>query len=133
MNDRHKFRVWHKKLKQFVNGEGIFAIDDIGILMESELYEGYMPVDQNDYVIDNCVGIKDKNNKLMYKNDIVKVIYSEYKYSLHIIKDFEPDYPAFDLHPPIADDCNSISAAIANYEIEVVGNIYQNPEIMEEK
>ena len=40
------------------------------------------------------------------------------------------DYPAFDLSCKI-DDCNELKFCLTEKEVVVIGNIYENPEIME--
>lgn len=76
-NDRFKFRVWDIENKCWV--EDIF-IDRHGNLykidwdFEREAYLHY-----NDYIVMQCTGLKDRDDKLIYKDDIVKYndMYSE--------------------------------------------------------
>ena len=39
-------------------------------------------------------------------------------------------YPAFDLNPHIDCDCNGLSYCMAEGEIEIIGNIYEHPELL---
>ena len=76
-----------------------------------------------------------KNGQEIYQYDIVKVHSCEYLTdSFHVVKWCgESGYPAFDLDPPLEDDCNSLASVFqsGNYEIEIIGNIFQNPELLD--
>ena len=82
-------------------------------------------------------GLIDKNRADIYEGDIVKVIDTDTgEESLHTVKYYAyDDYPAFDLSPALFEESNSFSgiACSMQYEIEVVGNIYENSELMEVK
>ena len=81
-------------------------------------------------------GLKDKNGKLIYEGDVIR--YAEYE-----IEEIEPeweyteivwggsfDYPAFDLKTH-SFDSNGLSEIFATgWTIEVIGNIYQNKELL---
>jgi hypothetical protein len=73
MNDRFKFRVWDKeKIVLHYNAE--CAYDYMGgtpPLMEDS-FGGVLC--NEDYVIEQCTGVKDKNGNLIYEGDVVKTV-----------------------------------------------------------
>ena len=133
MNDRFKFRVWNKEQNRFHHS---FSCDITasGTLVISQGIEGkkYI-VDDDDYVVQQCTGLKDKNGKLIYEGDIVADVntgcvatieYLPYTYSLMVHIRRMDDYIT------IEDICFTEAEGTP---FEVIGNIYENPELLEVK
>lgn len=124
MKDRLKFRCWDDIHREMID------------LQEQDVNPyNISDIPQNNLM--QCTGLKDKNGKLVYEGDIVRIFNTK--------ADFE------EIRPVIFKDCafqfnlpNSIVIDkplycwAINYlnhykhiEIEVIGNVHKNPELLE--
>ena len=81
------------------------------------------------------IGLKDKNNKEIFEGDIVKVIEEDGTEHIHFVEykaDKLEEYPGFDLYPEIDVEFNTLQFYVINRNIEVIGNIYENKELLKE-
>ncbi|WP_127341825.1 YopX family protein [Enterococcus faecalis] len=83
-------------------------------------------------------GLKDKNDVEIFEGDVVKVTDGENEEDSYIsvVKNYSNEgYPAFDIeYPPTYHyESNVLSAIMCNgfESIEVIGNIWDNPELLE--
>ena len=140
------FRVWDNQEKVYLSKKDI-AIDNLGNVF---VFEGR---DENDtdlwhvrilsdpdnerYVIEQTTGLTDKNDKAVYEGDIVEVKHSDWiEPTIHVVKWCgDEKYPAFNLRPELDETVNNLALAAQSdfFSIKVVGNIHENPELMEEK
>ena len=124
-----KYRVWSKKQKTYVykhpfNKPGDFYITQNGILF-SDYGNAITPeVKQEDFIIEQSTDIKDKNGKMIYVGDIVKMKFPYDKRCIGrfvVIKD--PNSPRIGLLDETkTDEIFNLYNHMSNY-YEVIGNI----------
>ena len=120
-----KFRVWDKDFKAF-RPKGTFTISDTGRVLLSEI-EYPLPIEE--VVIQQYIGLKDHKGQDIYEGDIVSYIWQDEEHSVaNEVGEvyFEDGIFYFDRANQFAtNDHNFIEPSI-----EVIGNIYQNPELL---
>ena len=135
MNDRFRFRAWDKKNKRMLYNIQD-AYDDGGVEDEkgnevvdcsADCFSYFFPYDNDKnegFIVEQCTGLKDKNGRLIYEGDIVFYGGVELWWVV-----FEEKYCSFEL---LRKDGNGLSMS-AHKEMTVVGNIHENPELLEEQ
>ena len=71
-NDRFKFRVWDKKNKRYMENYASCSINESGILHVHIFGQHYELGNTEDFEVEQCTGLKDKNGNLIYENDLIK-------------------------------------------------------------
>lgn len=147
MQDRFKFRIFDKEQKKIVTTPRHFnfgIVNGTVVLLEScptvaGFYNKRIAKEYDDVILMQCTGLKDKNNKLIYEGDIVSVKvetqdffgedeYYSKNYKGEII--FEKGEIAIDV---IDTTKHPISLYYHAKDCEIIGNIYENPELLENK
>jgi uncharacterized phage protein (TIGR01671 family) len=142
MNREIKFRAWHKvkNIMVYDNEDDTYGYWDgcrnsnvgmINTILNSQYYK--------EYKFMQYTGLKDKNKKKIYEGDIVKITEKE-KISKHkvipmkpIIADIEwsEEYLTYTLiTTSVKDAFESLTDYLDECDIEVIGNIYDNPELL---
>lgn len=133
MNDRFRFRVWDEESSEYLvwgyTPDYQLEID----LTNGKLVWQYVPddgeespreLDTKHLVIEQCTGLKDKNGKLIYEGDIVESYGEFWKCVFEMNHGYGIDSPGFVLK-------NNFGHAQPFRNIQVVGNIHKNPELLE--
>ena len=121
MKDRFKFRVWNSKTKRYIEPCSLVLCMDASLMTIEERSVG------DEYIIEQCTGLKDKNGKLIFEGDLVKMDDDKYK----VIWLDE----AFKYEPLSTIGVRGYLDVGAYYctDPEIIGNIHDNPELLEEK
>lgn len=114
MQDRFKFRCFYSDDKKMYYHD--FELSKIA--KEDEKFATIM----------QCTGLKDRNGKLIYEGDIVEILHSGGKKAVvywnekNVCFELRGEAVAYNAHITIRNDY-----------FEIIGNIYQNPELLEDK
>lgn len=121
MQDRFKFRAWDTEEDRYASDDDICY--DTGGACDN-VYD-LLKVDNQFYIYEQCTGLKDKNGKLIYEGDIVET----HDYTT------EHSQIVFDKGCYVLKSKDvAMYEHLSNYEkeCEVIGNIHENPELLEE-
>ena len=123
-----KFRAWHKEEK--IIGE-VLGIDILykEIFFSNEDVDCYEHTDFKDIELMQYTGLKDKNNKEIYEGDIVKL---RTNHGIGVVKNYD-EWGAFVVEYIKPRPLAVLGTNYYKEDIEVIGNIYENPELLGEK
>lgn len=154
MNDRFKFRAyWHNDVfnkwmvyenPELITGDGTCQVFDNGESGADEWRENV--------ILCQCTGLKDKNGKLIYEGDVVrfeetyecacftnikevlfKIVWSDYSFKAKQIKIIQGNKSyEFPLTLSKLLEIEPYTEHQTTINLEVIGNIYENPELLEE-
>lgn len=131
MQDRFKFRFWHKPTNKMFNCftfNPMFVFDNT---LNGVHSTPTSPAKYEDCILMQCTGLKDKNGKLIYEGDIVKFS-SIYGYGIFEIK-WSDELVSFGYEDKETDFCELGRLYQEAAYVEILGNIYENPEFLEDK
>jgi len=125
-----KFRAWDSAKKKFVEH---FFITDNGLICNMEKPTSdcklLIPIEKSELILMQSTGLKDRNGKEVFVGDIIKCTRG-CLHEVYIEKEYGGTY--FGGMPAVYLKDLREGYAWTEHE-EIIGNIYENPELLEEK
>ena len=142
-----RYRAWIKTEKTYVFSDDILSIDyeNEEIVTQQVYFENGLPDDRDIYCYDfddivlmQSTGLKDKNGKEIFEGDIVQTTrFLGRADEIGGFYEYEKDYVGVVkvLEGAWVIDTGSVAVRLWSEidEPEVLGNIYENPELLEDK
>ena len=122
-----KFRAWHKGKKIIGNVLGIDILHK-EIFFSNENVDCYEHVDFKNIELMQYTELKDKNNKEIYEGDIVKL---RANHGIGVVKYYD-EWGAFVVEYVKSKPLVVLGMSYYKEDIEVIGNIYENSELLGE-
>ena len=114
MEDRFLFRAWDKEIKSMVSDAEFFPFFTIGDINIDDKY-----------ILMQCTGIKDVKGNLIYEGDILKVVNGSIN-GIGLSDKWEVKW--------VGNGWNISQWSFdCTHSYEVIGNIYQNKELLEKQ
>lgn len=120
-----KFRAWHNELCRMMSISDMwFNVDSLGeIGLNDAVMNDYITVSPNEINLMQSTGLKDKNGKEIFEGDVVSIDTDEF--DLLFVKYESGIYWLMD-----DEECVEHLSDYYKY-VSIVGNIYENPELLE--
>lgn len=125
--DRFKFRVWFEErfIYKSLCDSNVYTEDDKCICQANNLPD--LPWEQ-------CTGLKDKNGKLIYENDIIDTPNGVYRVAVDDFGLWTAIYKGNPLKDVVewSDIVKNYAFNRENVEIVILGNVHENKELLDE-
>lgn len=120
----NKFRVWDKLEKRFIlpdkGYQGHYVLDLNGRFHNLQNGSG-----GDDYVVQQYIGVDDKNKNPIYEGDIVNFQYRD-EGLYHGVVDYDDMYAGYSVQKSLAFFGNMQITFHNSAELTVIGNIFEN-------
>ena len=142
MQDRLKFRVWHKKRKRMYevlhlhtetwsNGGEWVTAKGFNIITQQDIH---IQIEPKDGIIMQSTGLRDRDGKLIYEDDIIEftdnVTINGSK--THVAKvEHNKEFNAYMYHAECMGWYTINPSQNKRFKVKVIGNIYEHPELLE--
>lgn len=134
---------WVEGVPFEIEGKTVILINDTENLLRTHYLEENMwtseiyAIEVDPSTICRCTGLKDKNGKLIWENDIVNGSIKRGAAFYRCLVLWNECKARFDVRamgcnfPMTLDECTD-DISMSGFEYEVVGNVFDNPELLEE-
>lgn len=131
MEERYLFKAKRTDNREWVIGFHAYIHKKhyiyTGQLIRGGLYDVTERFEVNPPTICQCTGLRDKNGNLIYEHDIAKAKYSDGFEEITEVAYSKNGYsPYFNEY-----ECEGCCCRCEVTEIEIIGNIFDNPELLE--
>lgn len=116
-----KFRAWDKENRMMI------PVATVNII-----WHRIVTIDKEKYILLQYIGLKDKNSKEIYEGDILKLHLTKLP-NPNPMEEFSGDEIYVLYRIVLGDDQLNKVANITPDYVEVIGNIYENPELLNYK
>lgn len=134
MNREINFRIWDIENKEMLKVQELdFEPTFYGgrIAIRPDQYSDYF--DTEDMILMQYTGLHDKNGKEIYEGDIIH-INDDFLNKFNYLIEWNEEYLRYYLYSVDKEKLNKLGgileAHLGSLEIEVIGNIYDNPELL---
>lgn len=133
MNDRFKFRVWNNRDwdkdfgKVYYNAEETY--DYLGGNPSIPASSFDVLLEDDEWIVEQCTGLKDKNGKLIYEGDLIKEPANKYPLEIYYDKGVWQTRE----YRKNGNNEQLLYVLINCYGVEVIGNIHENTDLLELK
>lgn len=138
MKNRFKYRAWDKENKRYIHDveKGLQFYSTAGNLRVMTLAE---IAESSKYNLEQCTGLRDKNGKLIYEGDVINAtppdewsVFDKYNHNGVLGKKrVVMRHGGFLLNDDNNEDNYWLYWAITNTCVKIIGNIHENPELLE--
>ena len=129
-----KFRAWDTENKEMLKVQELDFEDTFyggRLSIRVDMYNDYF--DMEDMILMQYTGLKDKNGKEIYEGDIVAIQFQRATKTKNALIEYSEKYAAFIItHTKEIKHENENLGDYQMQNFEVIGNIYDNPELLEE-
>lgn len=140
MNNRFKFRVWLPSLNKFGNDNSVFMdcygklygvtrpslVDDSRSIVNIGQFKEF-----NEYTIQWYTGLNDKNDNLIFEGDIVQYNQNSSYDNMNFIARWSDNQLGFIFQSNSGEQLVNQTPHLNRFKhLEVVGNIFENPELL---